>query len=177
MILVSVNLLNPIRCAPAKRISVTPDVEQACDLAPTQNGMLGPSRFWRRTDKSSQRVGRMLVEVMSRPVVAPGGPWVGTTLSVLDVAGAVAGVQAQGHERVPEVVRMEGVGLGGNGGPSQPTECPPRFRAIPAASCGRAEERTGLSTIEVGINSLGRPGGQWHIGLGSALARVIVRTR
>jgi len=55
----------------------------------------------------------MLVQVVPGPVVAPRGPRVSVTGSVLDVPQAGPGVEAQGHEGMAEIVGVESVALPG----------------------------------------------------------------
>jgi len=59
------------------------------------------------TDESRQRIGRVSIEVVARPVVSPRRSRVCVTGSVLNVPEADASIQAQGHKRVSQVVRMQ----------------------------------------------------------------------
>ncbi len=111
-------------------------------------------------NESSQRVGGVLVQAVTRPVVPPRRPRVRMPCSVLDIAQTRSRVEAQRNEGMSEVVGVERVGLVRYSHLSQPPQYSPGFRAVPAAPRGRAEKRTRLSTINVRIDRLCRPGSQ-----------------
>ena len=52
------------------------------------------------TDQSGQRIGRVAIQVVARPVVSPRRPRVRVPSRVLDVSEAGTSVQAEGHKRV-----------------------------------------------------------------------------
>ncbi len=79
-----------------------------------------------RRDESRQRVRRVSVQVVPCAVIPTRRPGVGMSRGVLDVSEARSRVQAQGHEGVSEVMRVEGVGLLGDGRPREPSEGLPR---------------------------------------------------
>jgi hypothetical protein len=67
----------------------------------------------------------VLVEVVPRAEVPSGRPGIRLTSGVLDVPKRGSGVEAEGHEGMPKVMRVQIVGLLWHGSSSEAPEAPP----------------------------------------------------
>ena len=113
----------------------------------------------------------MRIEIVPCLVVAPCRPWVGMPSGVLDVSKTGARVEAQRHEGVLQIMRVEPGRLLLDRLLDQPAQRPPRLGSVPARTGPRDKQRPGAAVTDIGVDDFGGAGREWHRGRLPALAR------